>query len=483
MAELADALDLGSSSGDRVGVQISPLAPVYIFLEIVFRKGTPMQVTVEDVSSVKKVLHIEIPEEKVTREFDNAYGQLKKTAKIRGFRPGKTPRGILERMFKKEVQADVSSRLIQESFIEAIKETDLKIVGSPKVDPPGIEPKTPYKYDATIEIRPEIENIEFKGLKLKKTKYQVSDSEIQAQLKMLQKNMAQMKSIDENRPAKKDDVVVIDYEGFKDGKPFAETQAIKNTPIKIGDGSMLKDFDEKLVGMKPGDEKEFNVRFPKDYSNKKLADLDITFKAKLNEIKEEILPGIDDELAKDLGEYNTLDELKDAITDNLEQGYAKRTEQELNEQAFKALIEKTEFEVPESLVDAEVQEIVAEAEKSFSYQNRSLEDLGLSRETLLEQYRETAEKQVRRHLILTEIIDQENMVLPDEDLEAGFREMSDVYRQPLEDLKNYYAKHKDKLAFFKHTLLEKQAIRLIIDSGKIEEVEPEKSQEDTTDNT
>ncbi len=147
------------------------------------------------------------------------------------------------------------------------------------------------------------------------------------------------------------------------------------------------------------------------------------------------------------------------------------------------MIEKTEFEVPESLVDAEVQEIVAEAEKSFSYQNRSLEDLGLSRETLLEQYRETAEKQVRRHLILTEIIDQENMVLPDEDLEAGFRQMSDTYRQPLEDLKNYYAKHKDKLSFFKHTLLENQAIRLIIDSGKIEEVEPEKNQEDTTDNT
>jgi len=235
--------------------------------------------------------------------------------------------------------------------------------------------------------------------------------------------------------------------------------------------------------MKTGDEKEFNVRFPKDYSNKKLADLDITFQVKLNEIKEEILPEIDDELAKDIGEYNTLDELKDVITDNLGQGYAKRTEQELNEQAFKALIEKTEFEVPESLVDAEVQEIVAEAEKSFSYQNRSLEDLGLSRETLLEQYRETAEKQVRRHLILTEIIDQENMVLPDEDLEAGFRQMSDTYRQPLEDLKNYYAKHKDKLSFFKHTLLENQAIRLIIDSGKIEEVEPEKNQEDTTDNT
>ncbi|MFQ5486510.1 MAG: trigger factor [Desulfobacterales bacterium] len=442
-----------------------------------------MQVTVEDVSSVKKVLHIEIPEDKVTRELDIAYGQLKKTAKIRGFRPGKAPRGILERMFKKEVQADVSSKLIQESFIEAIKETDLKIVGNPKVDPPVIEPKTAYKYDATVEISPKIEKIEFKGLKLKKAKYQVNDSEIQAQLKMLQKNMAQLKSIDENRPAKKDDVVLIDYEGFKDGKPFSETQAAKNSAVKIGDGSMLKDFDENLVGMKPGDEKEFDVRFPQDYSNKKLSGLNITFQVKLNEIKEEILPKIDDELAKDLGEYNSLDELKNAISDNMEQSYAKKTEQELNQQIFNALMEKTEFEVPESLVDAEVQEIVTEAEKSFSYQNRSLEELGLSRESLSEQYRETAEKKVRRHFILSTIIDQENMDLSDEDLEAGLKEISETHRQPLEDVKNYYAKNEDKLTFLKHTLLEKQAIGLIIKSGKIEEVEPEKNQADTVDNT
>ena len=134
-----------------------------------------MQFTVEDLSSVKKILHIEIPEEKVVGELDASYKNLKKTAKVKGFRPGKTPRSVLERMFKKDVHADVSSRLIQNSFVDALKETELNIVGNPKVDPPGLEEKGPFKYDATIEIRPEIEDIDFKGLALKKTLYKISD--------------------------------------------------------------------------------------------------------------------------------------------------------------------------------------------------------------------------------------------------------------------------------------------------------------------
>ena len=187
-----------------------------------------MQVTVEDLSSVKKVLHIEIPEDKVVSELDASYKNLKKTAKVKGFRPGKTPRSVLERMYKKDVLADVSSRLIQDSFLDALKETELNIVGNPKLDPPGLEEKGPYKYDATIEVRPEIEDIDFKGLALKKTLYKISDEEINAQLKMLQKSLAQQKTVEEDRPIKEDDFALIDYEGFKDGKPYAETQMTEN---------------------------------------------------------------------------------------------------------------------------------------------------------------------------------------------------------------------------------------------------------------
>ena len=432
-----------------------------------------MRITVEDLSSVKKILHIEIPEDKVISELDKTYNDLKKTAKIKGFRPGKAPRSVLERLFKKKVHADVSSSLIQNSFVDAIKEKDLKIVGSPKIDPPELDRKTSYKYDATIEIKPEIKEIDFKGLSLKKTLYQVSDEEISTQLKMLQKNLAQKKIVEEDRPIQEGDFALIDYEGFKDGKPFAETQKTENFTLKIGDGSILKEFDEKLIGMKPGDNREIKVVFPEDYFNNKLAKLEITFQVTLREIREEVLPEIDDEFAKKLGTYKTLEELKKAITDNLTQGYAKRAEQELNEQIFTALIAKTDFEIPDSMVDYELQNIIADAERSFVYHNTSMEQLGLTREKLSEKYRDTAEKQVRRQLILGKIIEQKNLTLSDEDMEDGFKEMAKTYNRPLEEISDYYKQNNDKVEFFKHALLEKHAIKLIIEKSNIEDVKPE----------
>lgn len=432
-----------------------------------------MQVTVEDVSSVKKTLHIEIPENEVARELDTAYNTLKRTAKIKGFRPGKVPRSVLERMFGKNVHADVSSRLIQTSFVDAIKQTDLRVVGNPQVDPPELDPKGPYKYDATVEITPEIADIDYKGLKLKRTNYQFSDDEVESQLKMLQKNLARHEKISEDRAARDDDIVLIDYEGFKDGKPFEETGKTENFTLKIGAGAISKDFDKRLVGMQPGESKEITETFPEDFSNKAMAGKEITFHVNLKEIRHEVLPDIDDVFAKKVGQYENLDELKQAIENNLKQGYAKRVEQELNEQIFTELISATDFETPDVLVDMELEGIIEEAERSFAYQNTSLEQMGLSREGISEKYRDTALKQVKRHLILSKLIDQESLTLSDEELENGLKEMSENFGHPLEAIQKYYDENKDKLDLFKHTLLEKKAITLIIDSSKIEDVEPE----------
>ena len=436
-----------------------------------------MKVTVENVSSVKKTMNVEIPEETVVRELNNAYKELKKTAKIKGFRTGKAPRSVLERLFKKDVHNDVSSKLIQNSFIEALKEADLDIVAKPDVDPPGLDEKGPYKYTARVEIKPEIEEIDFKNLTLKKLLYHVTDEEMDVQLKMLQKNLAKQNPIAEGRGVQENDFVLIDYEGFKDGKPFAETQKTENHTMKVGEGHILKEFDDQLIGMKRGDSREIKVKFPEDYHNGKLADLEITFQVKLHEIREEVLPEIDDEFAKNLGQYETLDKLKDAITNNLDQGYAKRAEQEMNEQIFKALIAKTDFELPDSMVDYELERIIEEVEKTLSYHNKSLEDQGLSREILLEKHRELAEKKVRRHLILDKIIEQEKMTLSEEELENGFEEMAKGFNQPAEEIKKYYSQNNDNLEFFKQTLLEKHAIELIIKNGTIEEVEPSLEQQ------
>jgi trigger factor len=435
-----------------------------------------MQVSVEDINSVKKTLHIEIPEEEVVRELDKAYTALKKNAKVKGFRPGKVPRSALERLFKKDVHADVTSRLIQSSFIDAIKETELKIVGNPQVDPPELETTGAYKYDATVEITPEIKDIDYSGLILKRSNYTVSGEEIEAQLKMLQKNLARQQKIEENRAAREGDFALIDFEGFKDGRPFEETAKTENFSLKIGESPILKEFDDQLVGMQPGDNKEFDVTFPNDYHNKKLADAEIKFQVNLNEIREEVLPAIDDALAKKAGQYENLDDLKKVISENLEQGYSKRVEQELNEQIFSELISRSEFEVPDAMVEMELEGIVEEAIRSFSYRNITMEELGLSRESIAEKYRDTAFNQVKRHLLLGKMIDQESLAVSDEELEVGLNEMAENFKQPVEEIKKYYDQNKDKLEFFKHTLLEKKAIKLIIESSQIEDVEPEKAQ-------
>ena len=437
-----------------------------------------MKVTVEDRSSVKKVMHIEVPHEDVVRELDSAYAQLKKTAKLKGFRPGKTPRSVLERVYGKEVKADVCGKLIQSAFMDALKETELKIVGSPQVDPPELDGAKPYIFDAQVEINPELADIEFKGFELVKTKYAATDDEVDVQLKMLQKNLAKREKIQEERPLQLGDVAVIDYEGFKNGEPFEPTKKTENFVIKVGNGQIVKDLDDGLIGMAVGEERQVPVTFPDDYYNEELVGQKVDFKVVLNEIREEILPDLDDAFAKSISDkYETLDVLKTAIQENLRDGYEKRTEQELNEQVYQKLLEQVEFEVPETLVNGELEHIVNDAERSFAQSNRSLDEVGLNREKLAETYRPTAEKQVRRHLILSKIIEQEKLALTDEELDKGFQEMADNFQQPVEHIKGYYQQNKEGLEFFKHTLLEKKALKIIIDNGRISEVEPAEKSE------
>jgi trigger factor len=437
-----------------------------------------MKVNVEDVSSVKKILHIEIPKETVGAELDSAYLNLKKNAKVKGFRPGKAPRSVLERLYKKDVQADVSSRLIQTSFADALKETELKIISTPQVDPPELNAGSDYAYDATVEVKPELENLEIKGLGLKRTNYQVGEEEMQAQLSMLQQNMTKQIKIEEDRPIQVDDFVLIDYEGFKDGQPFEETARTENFSLQVGSGHIATDFDDNLIGKKAGDYVEFDVAFPKDYHNEKLKDLTIQFQVDVKEIRKQEIPELNDDFAKSMGQFESLENLKNVIKENLAEGYEKRIEQELNEQIFKQIIEKTEFELPDAMVDFELENIVADTERRFQYQNTSMEEVGLTREKLQEQYRGTAEQQVRRQIILGKVIEQEKLELSDEELDAGYADMAKNFNQPLEQIKSFYDQNKDRLDFFKHALLEKKAIKLIIENSDVEDVEPEKETPD-----
>ncbi len=432
-----------------------------------------MQVKIEDKSSVKKVLSFEIPKEDVTKELNVAYKDLKKKVDVKGFRKGKVPRKVLENRFSKDVHADVGPRLIQEAFIEAIKEHDLNIVGGPQMDPPQLDPEKAYIFDITVEIKPELDDIEFEGIDLKQTKYEVSDGEIESQIFMIQKTMAKKETVKEERPVKDSDFVLIDYEGFLNGDSFDKTPKIENYVMGIGQEAMPKEFSEKLTGAIPVQDLEIEVPYPDDYYDENLKGKTIVYKVTLKEIQEEILPELNDDLVKDLGKFETLDDVRTSIRENLEKGYTQRIKHELSEQVFQTLLEKYEFEVPEAMIEGELNGITMEAEQAYAANNTTLEDAGLSKDILRTQYRDVAEKQARRHLILEKIISQGKLELTDEELEKSFEEMAAGMNAPVDSVKNYFNMDPKQLEYYKHTQLEKKAIDIIIEKGSITEVEPD----------
>ncbi|MDA8136274.1 MAG: trigger factor [Desulfobacteraceae bacterium] len=431
-----------------------------------------MQIKIEDKSSVKKVLSFEIPKETVTKELDKAYNELKKKADVKGFRKGKIPRKVLENKFSKDVHSDVAPRLIQEAFLDAIKEHNLNIVGGPQLDPPELDPEKAYAFDITVEIKPELEDIDFEGLALKKTKYEVSDAEVEGQLFMIQKTMAKKETVKEPRPVKDTDFVLIDYEGFLNGVPYDKTPKIENYLLGIGRGALPKEFSDKLTGAIPVQDLEIEVPYAEDYYMEDLKGKTIVYKVKLKEIQEEILPELNDDLVKGLGKFETLDEVRTSIRQNLEKGYAQRVKHELSEQIFQNLLEKSKFEVPEAMIEGEINGIIMEAEQAYAANNTSLEEAGLSRDIIRTQYRDVAEKQARRHIILDKIITQSKLELTDEELEKSFQEMAVGMNAPVEAVKNYFNRDQTQLAYYKHTQLEKKAVDIIIDKGNLIDVEP-----------
>ena len=435
-----------------------------------------MQVSIEDKSTVKKVIHVEIPEKQVAKELNDAYKELKNTVDLKGFRKGKIPRKVLEARFSKNVHADVTPRLIQNAFSEIVEEHKLNLAGAPQMDPPDLVPGKDYCFDMTVEVRPELDDVDFKGLELTQTMYEVSDDEINAQIQMVRKSMATKEKVAEERPAAAGDFVLIDYEGFVNDQPFDKTPLVENYVMGIGSNVLPPEFSEKLTGVLPGQKLEIEVAYGDDAADKNLAGTTVVYKVELKEVQEEVLPPEDDALAEKLGDYKDLDAVKAAIRDNLTKGYAQRVNHELSEQVFTALLEQNTFEVPDAMVDAELESIVAEAEQAYTQNNMTLESIGMSKDSLKTEYRSVAEKQARRHLLLGKIIEQENIELTEEELEKSFEEMAAGMNASVDAIKNFFNMDNRQLEYYKHTQLEKKAVDIIIKNGNLTEVTPEEAQ-------
>jgi len=399
-----------------------------------------MKASVEEISSIKKKVSIEIPEDQVTQEVESFYKDLGKKAKIKGFRPGKVPRDILERYFKDYIKAEVIQKLIQDTYPQALSEANLQPVSPPVVDPGEFENGKPFQYSAVIEVKPDIKLEGYTGLKIEGKKEEVKDEEVGERLKALQNLHANLKAISEGRPIQAGDYVIIDYEASMGGKPLEGGKAIDFT-VEVGSGQFIPALEEKLIGLKPEEEKEIEVSFPEDYGYKKWAGKTISFYVKIKEIKEKILPPLDDEFAKDLGDYASFEELKAKLKGEIEKEKELGLERQLKDQVVDQLLEANPFEVPDSLVEEQAKAMISDTKLRLAAQGVVLKNLGVSEEKLQEDYKVMAQKQVRTFLILEKIAGQEGIAVTDDEADDRLREMSERMHQKFDVVKRYYEKN------------------------------------------
>jgi len=399
-----------------------------------------MRVSVEEISPIKKKVNIEVPEEQVIKEVDSFYREVSRKAKIKGFRPGKVPRNILERHFKDYVKTEVIQKLIQESYPQALSEAKLQPISNPLIDPGEMEAGKPFQYAATIETKPEIKLDDYIGLKIEAKKEGVKDEEVEERLKNLQNLHAQLKTVSDSRPVQPGDFVILDYEASMGNKPLDEGKATDFT-VEVGSGRFIPDFEEKMVGLKPEEEKEIEVSFPEDYGYKKWAGKTLSFHVKIKEVKEKILPILDDEFAKDLGDYSSLEDLRLKLREEIEKDKKLILERQLKDQMVEQLLQANSFEVPESLVEEQARTLVSDTKMRLATQGVDFKNLGLSEDKLQGDYREMAQKQVRTFLILERIADQEGITVTDEEAEDRLREISERIHQKFDAVKRYYEKN------------------------------------------
>ena len=324
----------------------------------------------ENANEVKLELIVEAA--KFDEAIKKVYFKSAKYFNIPGFRKGKAPMNIVEKYYGKEIfYEDAFNDLAPEVIEQAVKENDLKIVSRPDIDVTQIGKGQDLIFTAIYQTKPEAELGKYKGIEIEKIEYTVTDEDINHELEHLQEHNSRLISI-EDRPVENRDIATIDFEGFVDGTPFEGGKA-ENYDLEIGSKSFIEGFEDQVIGMKIDEEKEIKVTFPEEYFSSELAGKEATFKVKVHEIKKKELPELDDEFAKDVSEFDTLDELKKSIQDKLEKENADKQKYETEDAVIKAVVEEMKVEIPSGMIETEVDNMIRDIESRLSYQGLKLE--------------------------------------------------------------------------------------------------------------
>lgn len=398
-----------------------------------------MKVDLEEISSIEKRIRVYIPQVEVDKEFEDAYRKAQKQAKIKGFRPGKVPRPVLERIYGDEVKHNVVEKLLSSSYPQALEQLSLDPVSKPILEKVDIARGAEFHYVARLEVRPQVEIQEYKGFELKKRAVHVGEEEIRQELDKIQNSLAQLKPLEEDRGVQKGDFVLIDFEG-KVGEERIPEASAKDYLLEIGSNTFVPGFEDQLVGEHSGQTREIRVTFPPDYPKKELAQKEVLFRIVVREIKIKELPTINDEFAKSVGDFETLEKLKEKIGLERMAREESQAQTDIQQQLITQLIEKNPFDLPVSMVESELEWMVHNTQQRFAQQKIDLQKVGWDPEAVRASYRPEAERRVRTSLLLEAIAQKESIEAEEADLEKHFQKLSEPTKRSAEEIRQIYEK-------------------------------------------
>lgn len=424
-----------------------------------------MEVKVEEISPVERKLSVAVPSQNVDEQMDLAYRDWGKKAKIKGFRPGKVPRPILQRHYGKEIEEQVSQELFRQSLNEALDEAKLQpvMVKMPH-SLPQVVPGDAFSYSVEVEVAPEFTPENYLSLDLESPPVAITEDMVDSRLEELRQRQATLEPIPEERPIREKDFVVLDYQAYENGVAV-EGGGSDNAYLEVGAGKLPGEFENRLIGLNIGEEIAFAMDVPADFINPAIAGKNVEFKVKILEIKQLAVPELDDIFAQTFSEaFKTLADLRQAVHKDLERRGEREDYEKLRQQVMDKIVENNPVEVPPSLIRQEQERIVRQQLQLL--EARGLNITGLDPEKMLERVKETAEKQTRINIILDKIADKENLTVSDADLEAGFQRIADQADDKVEMVKKIYQQRR-LVDDFKTQIRAEKTLEFLIDKANV----------------
>ena len=419
----------------------------------------------ENANEVKFEITVEAA--KFEDAIKKVYFKSAKYFNIPGFRKGKAPMQIVEKYYGKEIfYEDAFNEVAQEALEEAVEENKLDVVSRPEVDVKQMEKGKDLIFTVVMQTKPEAEVSKYKGIEIKKVEYNVTDEDVEHELHHIQEHNSRLISVDD-RAVESGDTTTIDFEGSVDGVPFEGGKA-ENYDLEIGSNTFIPGFEDQIIGMKIDEEKDVKVKFPEEYFSKELAGKDAVFKVKLHEIKKKELPELDDEFAKDVSEFDTLDELKADIKAKQEKQNEEKAKYETQDAVIKALCEKTKVEIPSGMVEMEVENMLKDFEQRLAYQGLNLEQyfkmMGKTEEEVKKEYEPQAIEGIKSRLALEAVIKAEKIEATDKEVEDKMKEMAKNYGKENDE---EFLKNENVRNYIKQGLESEKAIDFLVKNAKI----------------